>query len=104
MKDPSKFVELSVVQDNAWWMNYLRGVSFDGVEYVLDKDLAITDTGTSCVYMPQEYYDDFMSHVLTGVSSHDNYIRCQDIDKLPKIELNLGNYWFEMNPEDYTVR
>ena len=104
MKDPSKLIELDVINDNAWWMNYLRGVAFDGVEYMLDKDIAITDTGTSCVYMPQQYYDDFMSHVLSDVSSHDNYIRCQDIGKLPKIEFNFGNYWFEMNPEDYTVR
>ena len=104
MKDPNKFFELDVIEDQAWWMNYIRGVSFNGVEYMLNEDLAITDVGTSCVYMPQLYYDTFMSYVLDGVSSHDGYIRCQDVTKLPKIELNFGNYWFEFNPEDYAIR
>ena len=52
MKDPNKFFELDVIENQAWWMNYIRGVSFNGVEYMLNEDLAITDVGTSCVYMP----------------------------------------------------
>ena len=67
MKDSSRYVEMDVIDNSVWWMNYMRGVSFNGEEFIIEEDLAITDTGTSCIYMPDRYYETFMSHVLKDV-------------------------------------
>ena len=53
MRDSSKYVELDVVESSFWWSNYIDGVSFNGEEYALEKTLAMTDTGTSCSYFPE---------------------------------------------------
>lgn len=56
-------VWLNVLSRNFWWTNYIEGIKFtssDGkkeAEYAVRKTKALTDTGTSCVYMPFEYYD-----------------------------------------------
>ena len=108
MRDPSKYVEFDVIDNSFWWMNYIRGVSFAGEEFIIEEDIAITDTGTTCVYMPDRYYDHFMSHVFKDIhkvetSLGDNYIRCRDVEKLPTVEFNLGYYWLQMLPEDYAI-
>ena len=68
MKDQSKFIEMDVTDSSFWWQNYIRGVAFNGVEFMIEDDVAITDTGTSCTYMPSQYYDTFMSHVTKDIN------------------------------------
>ena len=58
---------MDVINNSAWWMNYIRGVAFNGEEFIIEEVTAITDTGTSCVYMPEQYYGTFMSHVLEDI-------------------------------------
>ena len=112
MKDQSKYIELDVVDSGFWWQNYIRGVAFDGKEFVIEDEITITDTGTSCTYMPMQYYETFMSHVTRDIETLSNpfdsenpltYLQCRDIGKLPKIEFNFGYYWLEMLPDDYAI-
>ena len=74
---------------------------------MIEDEITITDTGTSCTYMPRQYYDTFMSHVTRDIETLPNsfnsdnpltYLQCQDIEKLPTIEFNFGYYWLEMLP------
>ena len=69
----------------------------------------MTDTGTSCTYVPKALFSDFKSKLLKDQnywsSSNDyyTYADCGALDKFPVIELGLGNLWVEMRPEDYFV-
>ena len=72
MRDFSKFVELETVKNSFWWTNYIDGVSFDGEEFGLPKVLAMTDTGTSCSYFPQDIYEVIIQQVTSKLKlTHD---------------------------------
>ena len=61
-------VWLDVVDNDFWWTNYVEGVKFrrpDGKEtsFSVQKAKATTDTGTSCVYMPYQYYESVLEQI-----------------------------------------
>ena len=53
MRNPEKYVELDVINQEAWWTNNIDGIAFDGTEYSLPVVPAMTDTGTSCTHIPE---------------------------------------------------
>ena len=67
MGDPSKYVELDVIEGSFWWASWITGIAFGGEEYALPPIEAITDTGTSCTYIPTTYFHPIMSH-LKGIT------------------------------------
>ena len=69
MKDPSKFVELDVIEGSFFWSNYVTGISFDKEEFALPPIVAFTDTGTSCSYIPSDYYNLVMDYVTERFNS-----------------------------------
>ena len=71
MRDPDELVWLDVVEDDFWWTNYITGLrttSVDGevLEYAIDTSYGMTDTGTSCIYVPTDFYNSFMNMVFDG--------------------------------------
>lgn len=69
MRDPSELVWLDVIDDDFWWTNLITGVKFetaDGkseTEYSVEMGYALTDTGTSCVYVPEKYFPAFIEEI-----------------------------------------
>ena len=71
--------------------------------------LAITDTGSSCLVLPNNIYNFIIEWLLQYLSDPDydsgwGYIfSCDTLSELPTIDLLYGGYWFEVLPEDYVV-
>jgi len=118
MRDKDELVWLDVVDNDFWWTNYLTGVKFtsaDGFEetsYSLESAKALTDSGTSCVYMPANYYDEILKEIkaMSDDPSQveisyegDIIVDCSIRNKMPTVSFLLGGYWMEMIPEDYIV-
>lgn len=100
-------MELDVIKGSFFWANYITGIAFDGKEYALPTIEAFTDTGTSCTYIPSEYYEPIMAHVSEQVSLKEyagaNYVDCSERRKFPVIEFRFGSYWMELLPDDYII-
>lgn len=118
VRNQSEMVWLKVVEDDFWWTNYITGIKFTkanrgiAYEYRLDSNKAMTDSGTSCVYMPNIIYDAVLNNIREMSMNRDNVeiswdgeilIDCKDVSELPIIEILYGGYWMEMLPEDYIV-
>jgi hypothetical protein len=68
MANPDDLVWIDVVEDDFWWTNYITGVktiAADGTEaaFGIDSQYGMTDTGTSCIYVPTNFYDAFMNMI-----------------------------------------
>lgn len=72
----------------------------------------MTDTGTSCTYIPQEYYQPILDKIVklseAGAEAYYDYygdltVNCDLISQFPTISFLFGGYWMEMLPEDYFV-
>lgn len=96
MRDPSEIVWLPVLNDNFWWMNSIDGIRITNYKgesnsYGMHKVDAMTDTGTSCTYIPKKYYGAVMSRLLDEMESVSAdkwgslYVPCNKIDKMPTI-------------------
>lgn len=62
MRDPSELVWLDVATNDFWWTNYITAVKFTSpkgvvVEMKTEKSLAMTDTGTTCTWIPSKHYN-----------------------------------------------
>ena len=68
MSDPSEMVELSVVENDPWWTNYVTGFRI-GKEldqaWAITPKLAFTDSGTSCLFMDPETFEFFIEQLLS---------------------------------------
>ena len=106
-------------ESSEWWKNQVTGFRWgpehdDDTEYVITPgDDDITDTGTSCILGPRRYMKYIRSVILNKFSS-DNRLRfsswkrdyifdCSLADEMPSFDLLYGDYWFQVNPEDYVV-
>ena len=110
-------VWIDVLSRNFWWTNYIEGIKFTGADgtvaqYAVKKTKALTDSGTSCVYMPYEYYDSVLHQIqkyalrpeLVDISwDGEIAVKCDIREELPVISFLFGGYWMEMRPEDYIV-
>lgn len=56
MSNPADLTWISVERDNFWWAAEITAIKFGDEEYAINSGLAMTDTGTSCTYVPNEYY------------------------------------------------
>ena len=60
MRDPNELVWLPVLNENFWWSNEVTAIKFEGPittqEFSLTPGSAMTDTGTSCTYVPEQYF------------------------------------------------
>lgn len=108
MKEGTKISWIDVVDDDYWWTNFITGVKFGKEAYSTPIAYALTDTGTSCTYVPSSFFNEFEAKVLENVdlkvdSDGYAYFSCDELDNLPKIELLFGGYWMQMIPEDYVL-
>lgn len=72
MRSKTELVWLPVVNNDFWWTNYVQGIKLtsvdgDSQEFQIVKSYAMTDTGTSCVYLPTAYYYSLMNLIFSGV-------------------------------------
>ena len=78
-EDPNQIVWLPMPKPNTlFWYSYIEGIMYESpdktrmskVGYTsqirIDPEPAIFDTGTSLIYIPQKYGDDFMYRLLYG--------------------------------------
>lgn len=52
IREGDELIWMPVLYDDFWWTNEITGVGFDGNQFSVKKELAMTDTGTSCVSVP----------------------------------------------------
>jgi hypothetical protein len=109
IREGEELIWIPVVENDYWWTNFITGVKIGTSEYKLNPRYALTDTGTSCAYIPAVLYDGIMSKVLSSVKvvAYDDWgyplINCSESYKLPVIEFLYGGYWMQMVPEDYVL-
>ena len=68
IREGEELVWLPVVEDDFWWTNFVTAIKFDDEEFALSTAYAMTDTGTSCAYVPSSLYFYITDKVLTNVS------------------------------------
>lgn len=115
MRDPSELVWLPVLNDDFWWSNEITGIKFEGTitaTYSLRPTFAMTDTGTSCTYIPEMYYEPIRKKIIELSADGDEayidwygdlMVDCDYVSSFPTISFLFGGYWMEMLPEDYFV-
>lgn len=96
----------------------MTAIKFEGPittqEFSLVPGSAMTDTGTSCSYVPVQYYMPIRNKIkelsarpnlrsAKNIVGEDFTIPCDNIPEFPKISFLYGGYWMEMLPEDYFV-
>ena len=103
MRDKNELVWIEAISDK-WWTNYVEGIRFqshysENIEsFSVNKELATTDTGTSCTFIPGKYYSVITDKILADGKGYEwnetygQYIMPCD-NKLPRIDLLLGGYW-----------
>lgn len=107
IRKDEEIVWMDVVYDDFWWTNFVTGVKIDGNEYQVPKSYAITDTGTSCIYVPTDIYKAMEEKILEDITSVDYdeegypYFDCKEWRNLPTLEVLFGGYWFDVSIEDY---
>lgn len=115
MRDPENLFMIDILYQNYWWAQTIVGIRFGDEEadsYGLHGEKAITDSGTSCIIVPDRYYDWILERLrydfdmtYTSTNTQNIYLdTCLQIRSLPKISLLFGGYWFEADASDYVVR
>ena len=67
VRDISEFVWMRAVRGDFWWTQYISGVTIgahdspDRQLFKIDQELAMTDTGTSCSYIPRSHYAEIIN-------------------------------------------
>lgn len=114
--DSSAIHWVSLIGNESHWVNAITGMKWGpGMEdqgtqeHVFNSVKALTDSGSSCIIGPAQYLDVIYNGILgkTSVNVADANWRhlffCSDIPSLPSFYLNLGGYWFVVEPEEYVV-
>jgi hypothetical protein len=73
MRNPEELIWMDAIQD-FWWTNYIQGIKFGPGHntddaFILTKYKAMTDTGSSCSYFPDLYYNWIMKNLLKDVTA-----------------------------------
>jgi len=109
IREGEEIVWIDVVNNDFWWTNYMTGIKIGDKRYSIPTAKVMTDTGTTCAYVPSSLYSALEYVVLkqVRVKGYDAqgypYFACADIPKLPVIEFLIGGYWLQMLPDDYVV-
>lgn len=67
IREGEELAWISVFNDDFWWTNMVTGVRLKGNSYQTPRAFALTDTGTSCVYVPTEFYYALEALILADV-------------------------------------
>lgn len=70
MKNPEDLVYIPALPGRRWWENNITGIRFvteDGTQtaFSIESTMMMTDTGTSCNYIPAMYYQSFVEVLIT---------------------------------------
>lgn len=115
MRDPNELVWMDVVDNNFWWAADIAAFRLDEndeLAFSADGYYAMTDTGTSCTYVPDAIFINFRQLILDQVDSslyyfdadeYYVYTDCDSRSQFPVIQYAVGGYWLESRPEDYFV-
>ena len=115
MRDIKELVWLDVVEDDFWWTNYITafGLTYADtgrtrVKAVKNKQMAVTDSGTSGTSIPAPYFEMIMGALENALPrltrdrwTGERVLPCEDISSAPTINFEFGGYWFTMEPKDY---
>ena len=104
---------LDVLDDDPFWSATITGfyLSTDSSTlYALKSSPALTDTGTSFIFGPTDEISSiktmlksYLVNALT-LEGEEPIFSCDNRDNLPDLYFALGDYWFEVTPEDYAIR
>lgn len=56
IREGEELVWIDVLYDDYWWTNFVNGIKINGKGFKTPKDFALTDTGTSCIYVPSSIH------------------------------------------------
>ena len=107
---------MNAIRGDFWWTQYISGVTIGAQDspdrqlFTIDQELAMTDTGTSCSFVPRSHFTEIMDALREALDPHwfidswgDTAIPCDKVSEAPTISLAIGGYWLEMSPEDYVL-
>ena len=120
MSSPSDLVEISILNEDFFWSNIVKGIKFgsdDTDEWGMEDVKAFLDSGTSFITISFLYWDWFLDHLASflpsGLTIYEEdadrrgrlYVLtdCAEYQNLPKISLLFAGYWFEILPSDYII-
>ena len=104
---------LAVNNNSNYWSNKIYGYKWgstmgDSTEYVFASKDADIWSSYSCIAGPDGQMDGIINGILSKLSTFSinsswGYIFwCSDVAGLPSFFLNLGGYWMEVTPVNYT--
>ena len=93
------------VDKQAYWQFEMNEVRVSGRKFCSGGCQAIADTGTSLLAGPSAETD-AINNLLgaTRIMGGEYMINCQDLPKLPDVEIEIGGTTFTLKPEDYVLR
>ena len=130
MTDEDDLVWVDVYEDSVygkfWWQALVQGIRLrpqvDGstdyatsvaaaYEYSTTNEdiLGITDTGSSCLSLPESVYSFVVRKLVEYLSytEYDTYwgyiFYCSEVPLLPTMDILFGDYWFEVLVDDYVI-
>ena len=87
-----------------WWTNNVYGWRWSSdptTEYSTGTVLALTDTGTSCIYGPSGAINFIFDELLSRIEgstfescSWGTIFSCSEVSNMPAFELLFGDHWF----------
>lgn len=93
-----------------YWKAPLNGVWFGANkngQFGLDKQEVTIETGSQCTYVPEEFYETVLEHLLdysTGyyfTENGDVVVDCGDRNNMQTLRLLVNDYWVEISQFDY---
>jgi len=114
MRSDGIMTYIDVEENDFWWSASISGVRFgdlDKNEWGVTPKLAMVDSGASCTYVPSDVYTWFIDYVKTFTFNTNEYsawsselgtiVSCDHKEYMPTLQLLLGGYWVELQPEHY---
>ena len=109
--DQNESAWIDIDKDDLWWSSTVSGFRWspgtqwgkkDRNEYAFTPTKGLTDTGSSCLFGPEE---DIISIFEPIIDSLDSAVifECSRRSELPSFDLLFGGYWLRVNPEDYAI-
>lgn len=106
MSNPDDLVLFTSIPGDYWWTTTVEGVRFGdntADAYSVTRQLGITDSGSSCLVVPPDYYSWLLDYIedytVSGFTERDEgsyYVDCGEKIKLPSIWILYGGHWLEV--------
>lgn len=118
--DPEQIVWLPMPKPNTlFWYSYIQGIIYETPDrkrmsqsgysshIKIDQMPAIFDTGTSLIYVPQSYGDDFMYRLLFGkkyIQTNGMFqINCKEKNAFDDVYFVIDGKLFQVSHNDYVI-